>query len=125
MSMSCALPHTRSALHIAPLEDDPETPTKLEGPDERQLGDLNHRYSLEDRTEKLTELQAMMANLVLFRRHEATLPHGVKVGSEVLWKQALCEVVKIDCTTTMHTYINIVRVVSKRTRMHGAEHSRS
>ena len=87
-------------LHIAPLEIDPDVPDSRDiyKPTARELGDLNHRYKKEDPEGELTELQAKMANMILFRRQKATIPDGIGVGSKVLWKQALCEVVKINCT---------------------------
>ena len=94
-------------LYIAALEDDTGGPFKVKKPSKRELGDINDRYRREDSGVKLTELQAMMANLVVFKRHTATLPDGVKHGAKVLWKQALCEVIEID---------------RKRTRMHGCPH---
>ena len=90
-------------LYIAPLSDDPELPVKVDEPTAGQRADLEHRYSLEDPNGKLDDMQAFMANLIVYRRHTATLPHGVDIGSEVLFKQALCEVLKIDCTI-VHTH---------------------
>ena len=69
-------------------------PTRTPTP--QQLGDLKHRYAKEDRTDELQPLHAKMANLIVFRRHTATIPHGIDLGSEVLHRQALCKVIDID-----------------------------